>query len=230
MLRVEDIHTYYGSSYILQGVSIEIGPEVVTGILGRNGMGKTTLMHTLIGFVKPFMGKISYNGIDMTNMDSYEIVRKGISLVPQGRQLFPSLSVDENLTVASLGDSRAWNKEKVYGLFPPLRARAHHMAKKLSGGEQQMLAVGRSLMTNPSLLLMDEPTEGLAPIYVKIIGEIISELHHSGIAILFVEQNMRFAIRNANLIHIMHKGRIVHSSLAEILEGDHETRERYLGV
>jgi branched-chain amino acid transport system ATP-binding protein len=230
MLRVIDIHTYYGSSYILQGISTEVQRQTVVAILGRNGMGKTTLMHSLIGIVKPRQGSVIFNDEDITPLESYKIVRKGISLVPQGRQIFPSLTVEENLKVASLGTREIWNIGRIYELFPPLKLRAHHMGNRLSGGEQQMLAVGRSLMTNPLMLLMDEPTEGLAPIYVQIIGRILQELLGNGISILFVEQNLPFALRNATFIHIMSKGKIVHSASPTELEADHEVRQRHLGV
>jgi branched-chain amino acid transport system ATP-binding protein len=230
MLRVIDIHTYYGSSYILQGISTEVQRQTVVAILGRNGMGKTTLMRSLIGIVKPRQGSVIFNDEDVTSLESYKIVRKGIGLVPQGRQIFPSLTVEENLKVASLGTREIWNIGRIYELFPPLKLRAHHMGNRLSGGEQQMLAVGRSLMTNPLMLLMDEPTEGLAPIYVQIIGRIVQELLGDGISILFVEQNLPFALKHAEFIHIMSKGKIVHSASPADLEADHEVRQRHLGV
>jgi branched-chain amino acid transport system ATP-binding protein len=140
------------------------------------------------------------------------------------------LTVEENLKVASLGGTEGWNIKKIYELFPPLKARAQHMAKKLSGGEQQMLAVGRSLMTNPSMLLMDEPTEGLSPIYVQTIGRIMRGLHEKGISILFVEQNLRFALKHADHIYILHKGKIVYSASPRELEANHEIRQSYLGI
>jgi branched-chain amino acid transport system ATP-binding protein len=230
MLKIEDLHTYYGSSYVIQGISMDIKPEMVAAILGRNGMGKTTLMHSLIGFIKPRRGKIIYNGIDLTYLESFKIVRRGLSLVPQGRQIFPSLSVEENLKVASQGDEKGWNLEKIYDLFPPLKTRTQQIAKKLSGGEQQMLAVGRSLMTNPSMLLMDEPTEGLSPIYVQAIGRIIRELHAKGISILFVEQNLRFAVKYADHIYVLHKGQIVYSAPPRELEANQQVRQSYLGI
>src|SRR4030067_1668070 len=222
MLRIEDLHTYYGNSYILQGIDMEVKPETVASILGRNGMGKTTLVSSIIGFVKPRKGKIIFNGQDVTNMGSYRIVRGGLGLVPQGRQIFPSLSVEENLRVAALGKSGGWNIEKTYELFPPLKERAHLKGNKLSGGEQQMLAIGRSLMTSPSMLLMDEPTEGLSPIYVKTIGKIIRELQGKGISILFVEQNLHFALKYADHVHVMSKGKIVYSASSGDLEGNYD--------
>lgn len=229
-MKVEEIHTYYGNSYILQGISIEVGEKEVVSILGRNGMGKTTLMNSLIGFIKPRQGKIFFCGEDISQTEPYKIVRKGLSLVPQGRQIFPSLTVEENLRIASLGIKKAWNLEKVYELFPPLKKRYQNMGNKLSGGEQQMLAVGRSLMTNPSMVLMDEPTEGLSPIFVQTIGRIIRELHDQGIAILLVEQNLRFALKFSDYIHIMSKGRIVYSGLPADLDVNQSVRSQYLGV
>ena len=230
MLDIQDIHTYYGDSYILQGISLPVGKGAVIGLLGRNGMGKTTCMRSIIGFTPPRRGRIKYNGIEISNKRPFEIARLGISLVPQGRQIFPSLNAEENLTVVARPGSNGWTLEKVYELFPPLRDRAHHMGNRLSGGEQQMLAIGRSLMTNPSLLLMDEPTEGLSPLFVQTVGQIIGRLQASGISILLVEQNLRFTLRHADYIHVINRGLIAHSSSPQELEGNQEVLSRYLGV
>jgi branched-chain amino acid transport system ATP-binding protein len=230
VLRVEDIHTYYGDSYILQGISMEVAEAAVIGLLGRNGMGKTTFIRSLVGTTRPRRGKVFFRNEEITHKRSFEISRMGISLVPQGRQVFPSLNVTENLTVVARGDSNGWTLDKVFEFFPPLKQRARHPGNRLSGGEQQMLAVGRSLMTNPSLLLMDEPTEGLSPLFVQTVGQFIRRLQRSGIAILLVEQNLRFAIRHADYLHILSRGRIVHSSSPEELDKDQEVKLRYLGV
>ena len=230
MLKVEEIHTYYGDSHILQGISLEVGQAEVIGILGRNGRGKTTLFRSVLGITPPRRGRVSYLDVEITNKKAYEIARLGIGLVPQGRLIFPSLNVEENLTVAFKGGSNGWTLEKIYELFPPLRQRAGYPGTKLSGGEQQMLAIGRSLMTNPSLLLMDEPTAGLAPIFVQTVGRVMRELQRSGISILLVEQNLRFALTHTDYIHIMARGTIAHSSSPQELETDHEVILRYLGV
>jgi len=230
MLTVDDIHTYYGDSYILQGISMEVKDAQVMGVLGRNGMGKTTLIRSLIGVNPPRRGRITYRGEELTQKKPFQIARLGISIVPQGREIFPSLDVTENLTVAFATKADGWTLEKVFDLFPPLRQRAHHPGNRLSGGEQQMLAIGRSLMMNPSLLLMDEPTEGLSPLFVQTVGQVIHMLQQGGLSILLVEQNLRFALKHTGYIHILSRGRIVHSSAPEELDRNQEVRQRFLGV
>lgn len=230
MLNVQGIHTYYGDSYILQGVSFEVKKGSVVGLLGRNGMGKTTLIRSLIRLTPPRQGKVVFRDINLTNKTPFQIVRLGMGWVPQGRQIFPSLNVTENLLVGFNARSRGWNLENIYGFFPPLKERANHPGNRLSGGEQQMLAIGRSLMTNPDLLLMDEPTEGLSPLYVQTVGEVIGKLKQSGISILLVEQNLRFALKQADFIHILNKGNIVHSSTPKDLDANEEIKHKYLGV
>jgi len=230
VLRVDDVHTYYGDSYILQGISLEVGKGEVIGIIGRNGMGKTTLIRSVIGFTPPRLGRVIFQDEELTHKWPYEIARLGISLVPQGRQVFPSLNVTENLTVGFKVKSGGWTLEDIYELFPPLKERARHLGNRLSGGEQQMLTIGRSLMTNPSVVLMDEPTEGLSPLFVQGVGRVIRKLQQSGISILLVEQNLNVALKYTDFIHIMELGKIVHSSLPEDLAHDNETRYKYLGV
>ena len=231
MLRICDIHTYYGESYILQGISLEIEKGSIIGIVGRNGMGKTTLLRSVIGFTPPRRGQIFLKEVDITHMPSYKIVRMNMGLVPQGRQIFPSLSVLENLTVGARAQGTdGWNLEKIYSLFPVLKEREHHKGNQLSGGEQQMLAIARALMTNPEVLLMDEPGEGLAPLLVKAIGETILKLKESGLSILLVEQNLPFAIKIPDYIHVLGKGEIVHSSTPEALWQNEEVKTQYLGV
>jgi branched-chain amino acid transport system ATP-binding protein len=230
VLKVEDIHTYYGDSYILQGVSLEVGEGDVIGILGRNGMGKTTLMRSLIGFTPPRQGRVMYREKEVTHKKPHEIARLGISIVSQGRGVFSSLKVEENLNLGFKAKAGGWTLEKVYELFPPLKGRAHHYGSQLSGGEQQMLAIGRSLMTNPSLLLMDEPTEGLSPIYVSTVGQVIRKLQEGGLSILLVEQNLRFALKHADRIHILSQGKIVHSTSPQELDANYEIKHQYLGV
>ncbi len=230
MLKVEDIHTYYGNSYILQGISIEVGDGAVIGILGRNGMGKTTLIRSIIGFTTPRSGRVTYRDEVLNAKRPFEIARLGISIVPQGRQIFPSLDVAENLTVGFRVKSEGWTIERIFELFPPLKERAHHPGNRLSGGEQQMLAIGRSLMTNPSLMLMDEPTEGLSPIYVRTVGQVIRQLKESGLSILLVEQNLRFALKYTDRIYILSQGKIVHSASPQEFDADDVIKQRYLGV
>ena len=231
MLDVRDVHTYYGDSYVLQGVSLSVPRGQVVGILGRNGMGKTTLIRTIVGFTPPRRGHVVFKDRDITGWPSNRSVALGLGLVPQGRRVFPSLTVRENLQVASNGrGADAWSVERVMDLFPRLRERSGNRAGKLSGGEQQMLAIARALMTNPELLLMDEPTEGLAPLLVREVGRVIEGLKASGLSILLVEQNLALAIRLADHVHVLSRGRIVHSGPADALWANEEVKTRYLGV
>jgi branched-chain amino acid transport system ATP-binding protein len=228
-LEVEGVHTYYGDSHVLQGVSLRVDPGEVLAILGRNGMGKTTLIRTIIGFTPPRAGRVLYEGTEITRLPPFRMVALGMALVPQGRRVFPSLSVRENLDVARRGEGR-WSLEHVYALFPRLRDRAGNRANKLSGGEQQMLAIGRALMSNPDLLLMDEPTEGLAPLLVREVGRVIMELKRSGLSILLVEQNLALALSVADRVHVLSRGQIVHTGTPAELMGNDDVKTRYLGV
>ena len=231
MLEICDIHTYYVDSYVLQGISLNVEQGSVVGILGRNGMGKTTLIRSIIGFTPPRQGQILFKGVDITHMPSYNIVRMSLGLVPQGRRIFPSLSVQENLRVGARGQGLGhWDEEKIFSLFPVLKSRLLHRGTQLSGGEQQMLSIARALMTNPEFLLMDEPGEGLAPLLVKAIGESILHLKESGLSILLVEQNLPFAIEIADYIHVLSKGAIVHSSTPTELWGNEDVKTQYLGI
>jgi len=230
MLEVRDIHTYYGDSYILQGVSLSMERGQCLGILGRNGAGKTTLMRSIVGFTPPRRGQVLFRDRDVTGWASNRIVAAGLGLVPQGRRVFPSLTVLENLQVAAVGRPGRWGVGPVMDLFPRLRERAEHRAGKLSGGEQQMLAIARALMTNPELLLMDEPTEGLAPLLVREVARVIGELKASGLSILLVEQNLPMALRVTDRVHVLSRGQIVHSCAAAELAADREVTARYLGL
>jgi branched-chain amino acid transport system ATP-binding protein len=230
MLEVRDLHTYYGDSYVLQGVSLRVEKSQVVGILGRNGMGKTTLIRSIIGFTPPRRGQVLFKGRDITGWPSYRSVDLGMGLVPQGRRVFASLTVIENLTVAARGAGGSWTIERVLDLFPRLRERAEHRASKLSGGEQQMLAIARALMTNPDFLLMDEPTEGLAPLLVREVGRVIADLKTRGLSILLVEQNLPMALKVADHVHVLSRGRIVHSSAPQALWANEEIKARYLGL
>ncbi len=235
MLKVEDIHTYYGDSYVLQGLSLEIAEGQVMAVLGRNGMGKTTLIRSIIGFTKPRTGKVTFDGADITALQPHEIVKLGVALVPQGRRIFPSLTVMENLLLgekegAADGGEESWDTDRVLALFPRLKERLRNMGNQLSGGEQQMLAFARSLMTNPKMLLLDEPTEGLAPLLVRAMGETLSKLKESKLAILLVEQNMKFALASCDYVHVLNRGRVVHSSTPDELAANEEIKSRFLGV
>jgi branched-chain amino acid transport system ATP-binding protein len=232
MLEVHDIHTYYGDSYVLQGVSLRLERGQVIGIVGRNGMGKTTLIRSIVGFTPPRQGRIVFKDQDVTGWASNRVVALGLGLVPQGRRVFPSLTVLDNLGVAARarGDSGQWTVERVLQLFPHLRARGTSRAGKLSGGEQQMLAIARALMTNPDLLLMDEPTEGLAPLLVREVGRVVESLKASGLSILLVEQNLPLALRVSDHIHVLSRGRIVHSGPPQALWENEEIKSRYLGL
>jgi len=229
MLSIQDVHTYYSDSYVLQGVSLDIKPGQVVALLGRNGVGKTTLARSIMGLTPARCGNIIFKETDVTRMPAHRIARLGIGYVPQGRHVFRSLSVKEHLLVAARGEGQ-WKFDKIVELFPNLRSRLGSLAGKLSGGEQQMLAAGRALVGNPDLLLMDEPTEGLAPLTIRELGRAISSLKQSGTSILLIEQQLAFALRYADHIFIMNKGRIAHQCAPAELAENQEVKLRYLGV
>jgi len=229
MLSVQDIHTYYRDSYILQGVTLELKSGQIVALLGRNGVGKTTLARSIVGLTPPKRGTILFKDVDITRLPAHRIARMGIGLVPQGRHVFRSLTVKEHLQVTARGQGR-WTYERVLELFPNLRARLRSFAGRLSGGEQQMLAAARALVGNPTLLVMDEPTEGLAPLMVRELGSTIQSLKQAGTSILLIEQQLAFALRYADAIFIMSKGRIVHRCTPAELAADAQTKTCYLGV
>lgn len=231
MLDVQNIHTYYGRSHILQGVSLAVGQGEVVALLGRNGVGKSTTIKTIIGFTPPQDGRVLLRQIDITGKPAYEIARAGVGLAPQGRGIFPNLTVHENMTLAARGAARGgWTAARVLQTFPALAQRLHHPGGKLSGGEQQMLALGRALMTNPALLLLDEPSEGLAPLIVAEIGRIIRRLRDDGLSILLVEQNLGMALAIADRVYVMSKGQIVFSGAPADLQAQTEIMHHFLGV
>jgi branched-chain amino acid transport system ATP-binding protein len=231
ILEVDDIHTYYGDAYVLQGLSLKLEQGQILGLLGRNGVGKTTLVNSIVGFNPPRRGRIVFKGDDITQISSFETIRRGMGLVPQGRRVFPTLSVEENLMVAERAPERHnWNLERVYDLFPRLRERRNQRAKTLSGGEQQMLAIGRGLMTNPDCLIMDEPSEGLAPIIIQGVWEAIGKLKAEGMSILLVEQNAALALKLVDYVHVISKGQVVYSAKPDQLWANNEIKSSYLGI
>lgn len=235
LITIDDVHTYYGDSYILQGLSLQVKPGEVLAVLGRNGVGKTTLVRSIIGFAPPRRGSIRFAGQEIAGRVPEAISRAGVALVPQGRRTFRSLSVAETLDVAT-GLSRydkhalAWTPERVYAAFPRLKERRDTRAGSLSGGEQQMLAVGRALVGHPRLVLLDEPTEGLSPLLVRELQTVLKEVKRCGSALLLIEQRLNFALSLADRVAVISKGRVVHETTPEALQADDETRRRYLGV
>jgi branched-chain amino acid transport system ATP-binding protein len=234
-LLVDDVHTFYGDSYVLQGVSLSMGKGSVVAVLGRNGVGKTTLVRTVIAFTPARRGRVLFAGQDVTRLPAYRIAQAGMALVPQGRRVFASLTVRENLEIANgrSAPGRAsleWTLDAVLHLFPRLRERLSNRGGTLSGGEQQMLAIGRALIANPHLLLMDEPTEGLSPYVVEEIKQLILRLKRSGLSILLVEQNVELAVGVADLVYVMDKGRIACSVTPTELIANEPMMETYLGI
>jgi branched-chain amino acid transport system ATP-binding protein len=228
MITVRDVHTYRGINYVLQGVDLDISDGTCTALLGRNGMGKTTLVSTIMGLLHPRSGSIRLGDTELTGLAPFQIAQRGLALVPQGRRIFGSLTVDENLTLGARAGE--WTPDRIYELFPQLAERRRNRGGQLSGGEQQMLAIGRALLTNPSLLLMDEPSEGLAPVIVDRVAGIVADLRARGLGIFLVEQNYRLAVSSADRIYILSKGTIVWSGTAAELDAAADVRETHLGL
>ncbi len=235
MLSVKSVHTYYGKSHILHGVSIDVAAGEVVGLLGRNGVGKSTTLKTIAGLVRPAEGSLTFEGRDLTGMPAYRLARLGIAYVPEDRRIFRLLTVYENLRTGldrgGMTDARrAGLLEKVFTHFPVLRERRNQAGGTLSGGEQQMLAIARAMMLEPRIILLDEPTEGLMPRMVSQIREIIDVLHRDGVAILLVEQNVPLTLDAASRVYIMEKGVVRHVAPAAALRADHTVIHQYLGV
>ena len=231
MLDLENVNAYYGDSHVLHGVSLAVNEGEVVCLLGRNGAGKTTTILTIMGYLKPRPGRIRYRGRDIAALPPYAVARLGFGFVPQERGIFPSLTVRENLTVFARGTAGGrWTLERILELFPSLRARERNLGFQLSGGEQQMLSIARALMLNPSLLLLDEPSEGLAPMIVQDIVEVLRNLKREGLAILLVEQNLRTALAVADRHHVMNKGEICFTGSSGELEGNDFVLRNYLSV
>ena len=233
MLEINGLETAYGQSQVLFGMEMNVGKGEVVTLLGRNGMGKTTSLHSVMGLVPSRSGNIRFQGQELRELPSYQIAKTGLSLVPEGRQIFPNLTVHENLVATASNRSQSenpWNLDRVFDLFPRLPNRIHHMGNQLSGGEQQMLAISRALMTNPKLLILDEATEGLAPLIRNEIWNCVSNLKSAGQSILLVDKNIDALTRIADRHYIIEKGKVVWDGTSSELQGDQDLQHRFLGV
>jgi len=231
MLELEAVHAYYGESHVLHGVSLRVGAGEAACLLGRNGAGKTTTVLTIMGYLAPRPGRIVFGGRDIAGWAPHRIARAGFGFVPQERGVFPSLTVQENLTVAArAGPAARWTLAEIYRVFPRLEERRRNLGFQLSGGEQQMLAIARALMLNPRLLVLDEPSEGLAPMIVREIVAIMKSLKEQGLALLLVEQNLQVALDVGDRHYVLSKGAICFSGPREELEHNNEVLKRYLAV
>jgi len=229
-LAVRDLHAYYGESHVLQGVSLAVADGESVALLGRNGAGKTTTINAIVGFLRPRGGTVRVGDRDVTAKAPHQVAAAGVALVPQGRRVFADLTVMENLTIAARSNGGGWDLARVLGLFPSLERRLGNRGDELSGGEQQMVAIGRALLRDPVLLLLDEPSEGLAPKLVNEVGDALVRLRESGLALLLVEQNLALATRVAQRVYVMNKGTIVFSGTTAELAAAGDVEARYLGV
>ena len=233
MLEVRGLHSYYGDAHILHGVSLDVARAEIVALLGRNGMGKTTLIRSIMGLAPPQVreGSIRFEDEDLRTLRPHTIAQRKIALVPQGRRLFASLTVAEHLTMLKPASAKdGWTLTRVFETFPRLAERRHHRGTQLSGGERQMLAVGRALLLDPKLILMDEPSEGLAPVMVQHLETVIANLRTEGLGILLVEQNLYSALAVADRVFVMETGEIVHQGTKRDIQADPNSLRRYLGV
>ncbi|WP_398482144.1 ABC transporter ATP-binding protein [Tardiphaga sp.] len=233
MLEIRDLHSGYGDAVVVRGVSLDVKPGEIVALLGRNGMGKTTVIRSIMGLVPPQVrsGTITWRGDSLLGLPAHDIAGKKIAIVPQGRRLFPSLTVTEHLTMLKSARAKdGWTLDRVFGIFPRLAERRHHRGGQLSGGERGMLAVGRALMIDPELILMDEPSEGLAPVMVQHLETIIVDLKKEGLSILLVEQNLYSALAVADRVYVLETGQVVHHGTAEELNNQTDVLFQRLGV
>jgi branched-chain amino acid transport system ATP-binding protein len=236
LLEVKDLNTYYGASHILQGISLTLDQGEIVALLGRNGMGKSTALKSIMGLVKPRSGEVVFRGKDIAGYPPYKIAKAGIGYVPEERRIFPNLSVLDNLAMGIKGgkidevNPNTWTVDRIFDHFPKLKERSNQNGALLSGGEQQMLAIGRTLMGNPELLMIDEPTEGLSPLLVKEVRDMIADINKAGVSILLVEHNLKVAMSLANRVYLMGKAHIGFKGTTEELEAQPEIREKYLEV
>jgi len=233
MLTLSQVHAGYNDSEVLHGIDLQLQQGEVVTLLGRNGMGKTTTIHCIIGLLEIRSGSIEFDGVRLNSIASYQVARLGVGLVPENRHIFPNLSVTENLIVAAANYSHSetpWNLETIFCLFPRLHERQHHNGNQLSGGEQQMLAIARALMINPRLLILDEATEGLAPLICNEIWGVVRQLKEHGQSILIVDKNLNTLLNIADRYYLMEKGQVVSHGLAAELAADRDMQSRYLGV
>jgi len=228
MLKIRDLETAYGRSQVLFGITLEINPGEVVTLLGRNGMGKTTTVRSIMGITRPKAGTIRFDDLSLVNLPSYRIAQAGIGLVPEGRQVFPNLTVRENLVATQRG--RGWTLDRVFSLFDQLKERQGNYGNQLSGGEQQMLAIGRALMTNPRLLILDEATEGLAPLIRAEIYRSIGQLKAEGLSLLVIDKDVKTITRVADRHYVLEKGRVVWSGSSAELAASTDIQHKYLGV
>jgi len=237
LLQIRDLNTYYGASHVLQGISLDVAQGELVALLGRNGMGKSTTLKTVMGLVKARSGSVTFDEREITGAAPFRVARAGIGYVPEERRIFPELSVLDNLSLGIKGgrisnpdDPRVWTVDRIFHHFPRLKDRKDQKGRFLSGGEQQLLAIGRSLMGNPRLLLVDEPTEGLAPLMVKEVRNVLAEINRAGVSILLVEHNLKVALSLAHRVYLMGKAHIGFNGTVDELKDDRAAREKYLEV
>ena len=237
LLEVKDLNTFYGASHVLQGISLNIAEGELVALLGRNGMGKSTTLKTIMGLVKSRSGSVVFQGKDITGFPPFKAAQAGIGYVPEDRRIFPELNVLDNLLLGVKGgkmgdpnDPNIWTIDRIFNHFPKLKERTHQQGRFLSGGEQQMLSIGRSLMGNPKLLLVDEPTEGLAPIMVQEVRNVLEEINKAGVSILLVEHNLKVALSLAHRVYLMGKAHIGYTGTVDELKENDEVRAQYLEV